>query len=150
MTELYYSLTLNFIKKNLTFIINILIKNDYLLKFIFDTINDRIKNIQHGGTIEHDRIREILSDRTNTNEESKSIISWFTVSFIPFIIKKFNKFNRDNIKVPYYSSNKLNSLSRYKRILDQTFQRIMSYTRSYITIAEAAWYCIRLLLVLMK
>jgi len=31
--------------KNLTFIINILLDNDYPLTFIFDTINQRIKNL---------------------------------------------------------------------------------------------------------
>jgi len=31
--------------KNLTFIINILLDNDYPLNFIFDTVNQRIKNL---------------------------------------------------------------------------------------------------------
>ena len=35
-----------FYMKNLTLIINILLNNDYPFKLIFDTINDRLKNIR--------------------------------------------------------------------------------------------------------
>jgi len=66
LTELYYYLNQNFTKKNLTLIINILIENDYPLKFIsFYIIIDRIRNIQYGGIVVHDRINK------NKNEESR-------------------------------------------------------------------------------
>jgi len=36
-----------FQRENLIFIINVLLNNDYPLKFIFDTINTRLKYITH-------------------------------------------------------------------------------------------------------
>ena len=51
-----------FYQKDLTSIINILIENDYPKRFIFDAINDRIRNIQRGGAAVH--------DHNNKNEES--------------------------------------------------------------------------------
>ena len=38
-------------QKNVTLIINKLIKNDYPLKFIFDAINVRTRNIQRGRVV---------------------------------------------------------------------------------------------------
>jgi len=61
-------------------------------------INDRIKNIQCEGTLIHDRTNTIINQKA---------LHHGLLPFIPFIIitKKFNKFNRDDIKI-YYSSNK--------------------------------------------
>jgi len=58
-----------FQRENLLFIINVLINNDYLLKFIFDTINTRLKYMRH---------------YTKKKTNKKTIINqkWFTISYI--------------------------------------------------------------------
>ncbi|KYM98956.1 hypothetical protein ALC62_10317, partial [Cyphomyrmex costatus] len=91
----------NFHVKNISFIINILINNDYSLKFIFDidTINKKIKDIVQ----EKFKTNEISIN----NEESSQVTSWFTVPFVPTMMDKFKQFNRNNIKVSYFSTNKL-------------------------------------------
>ena len=85
--------------KNLTFIINVLLDNDYPLPFIFDTVNQRIKNLI--------KIRHItqkdLADNVCANESA----TWLTVPFIPFHTEKFKCFNKNDIRVAFRSSNKL-------------------------------------------
>jgi len=70
--------------KNITLIINILIENDFPLKFIFDTINNKIKDIT----------RKKIS-RTNNLENNKKSInsSWFIV-YVPILTEKFKQFNK--------------------------------------------------------
>ena len=51
--------------KNITLIINILIENDFPLKFIFDTINNKIKNIT----------RKKISKTNNLENNKESINS---------------------------------------------------------------------------
>jgi len=52
------------------------------------------------------------------NKNAECIIyvttSWFTVPFISLISDKFNKFNREDIKVSYRSSNKLSKFIKTK------------------------------------
>lgn len=88
-----------FYMKNLTIIINILLNNDYLLKLIFDTINKRLQRIRVGSAT--------CVNRSNKNEDLSVVQSWFTVPFIPSLTEKFNQFNRNDIKVSFYSLNKL-------------------------------------------
>ena len=90
-----------FYHKNLTLIVNILIENDYPLKFIFNAIY--VRNIQREGSV--------VRDCTNNSDET----SWFTVPFVPSIIEKFKKFNREDIKVFYYSSNKLSKFIKVQK-----------------------------------
>ena len=67
--------------KNLTFLINILLDNDYPLTFIFDTVNQRIKNlIKNRHSIHKDLV---------DNVSMKESASWLTVPFIPFHTEKF-------------------------------------------------------------
>jgi len=47
-----------FYMKNLTLIINILLNNDYPFKLIFDTINDRLKNIRVTSATSVDRFNK--------------------------------------------------------------------------------------------
>jgi len=54
-----------FYHKNFTIIVNILIVNDYPLKFIFDTINVRVKSIQYGGAV--------VRDCMNNSDETKNV-----------------------------------------------------------------------------
>ncbi|KYN38079.1 hypothetical protein ALC56_07536 [Trachymyrmex septentrionalis] len=52
--------------KNLSFIINILLDNDYLSSFIFDTVNQRIKNLIKNRYIAHND----LTDNVCVNKTS--------------------------------------------------------------------------------
>lgn len=102
--------SLNFLDITITIKDKLLIFDWYPLTFIFDTINNRIKNIQ--------RRRTEIHDGNDKNDESESVTSWFTVPFIPSItdkFNKFNKFNRDDIKVSYYSANKLNKFIKIQK-----------------------------------
>ena len=84
----------------MTFIINILLDNDYPLTFIFDTINQRIKNLIKNKHTTHSG----LTDKVETNES----VSWLTVSFIPLhTFEKFKRFNKNDIRVSFRSPNKL-------------------------------------------
>ncbi|KYN40025.1 hypothetical protein ALC56_05576, partial [Trachymyrmex septentrionalis] len=66
--------------KNLTFIINILLDNNYPLNFIFDTVNQRIKNlIKNKYTVHND-----LTDNVCANETA----SWLTVPYISLHTEK--------------------------------------------------------------
>jgi len=70
-----------FYSKNLTFLINILLDNDYPLTFIFDTVNQRIKNLIKN---RHSIYKDLVD-----NVSTKELASWLTVSFIPFHTEKF-------------------------------------------------------------
>ena len=59
----------------MTFVINILLDNDYPLTFIFDTVNQRIKNLIKNRHMAH----KDLVDNICANESA----SWLTVPFIP-------------------------------------------------------------------
>ena len=88
-----------FYSKNLTFLINILLDNDYPLTFIFDTVNQRIKNlIKNRHSIHKD-----LVDNVGTKESA----SWLTIPFIPFHTEKFKRFNKNDIRVSFHSPNKI-------------------------------------------
>ncbi|KYN35799.1 hypothetical protein ALC56_09851, partial [Trachymyrmex septentrionalis] len=78
---------------NLTFIINILLDNDYSLTFIFDIINQRIKNLIKNRHTTHSR----LTDKVETSES----VSWLTVPFIPLHTEKFKRFNKNDIRVSF-------------------------------------------------
>ena len=66
--------------KNLTFIINVLLDNDYPLTFISDTVNQHIRNLLKNRHIIH----KDLVDNVCANESA----SWLTVPFIPLHTKK--------------------------------------------------------------
>ena len=86
--------------RNLTFIINILSDNDYPLSFIFDTVNQRIKNLIRNRHTTH----RVLADNDRENES----VSWLTVPFIPFHTEKFKRFNKNDIRVSFRSLNTIN------------------------------------------
>jgi len=67
-------------KKNLSYIITILLENDYSLSFIFETINHGIKILSKRRTAMQDSIN-------NENQEIK--FSWFTISYIPSFTDRF-------------------------------------------------------------
>ncbi|KYN29879.1 hypothetical protein ALC57_00670, partial [Trachymyrmex cornetzi] len=88
-------------KKNLTFIINILLDNDYTLTFIFNTVNQRIKNLLK--TKNKCVLHEDLVNNARTNESA----SWLTVPFIPLHTEKFKRLNCNDIRVLFRSPNKI-------------------------------------------
>jgi len=91
--------------RNLNFVISILLENDYSLKFIFETLNDRIKKFK---TI------QLYGDKTSINIVEKEYIRWFTISFINGIFNKFCKFINGICYrvIAHYSINKLNKFIR--------------------------------------
>ncbi|KYN38620.1 hypothetical protein ALC56_06995, partial [Trachymyrmex septentrionalis] len=84
--------------KNLTFIINILLDNDYPMKFIFDTINQRIKNLIKNRY----KVHNVLTDNVCVNE----ITSWLTVPYIPRHTEKFRRFNKNDIRIFFHTPTK--------------------------------------------
>jgi hypothetical protein len=88
-------------QKNIKFIIDTLLSNDYPLTFIFDTINTRIKSLLYKRT-------RIQNEPPPTNEESRG--HWFTVPYVPYISEKFKNVVTDlNVNLSFYSLNKLNN-----------------------------------------
>ncbi|KYM93792.1 hypothetical protein ALC62_15636 [Cyphomyrmex costatus] len=88
---------------NFCFIIKVLLENDYSLKFIFDNINSRLRNI-----IMARNRRRVADDHSRDVERP----SWFTVPFVRGITEKFNRLNNSHLRVSYYSSNKLREFIR--------------------------------------
>jgi len=99
-----------FHQKNLTFIIEILLENDYPLEFIFNTIRTRIKSLINGKTTQQNNIQ----DNDSNNNNKKTI--WFTVPYIKSISEKFkNIINGTVTRVSFYSMNKLNKLIKSQK-----------------------------------
>jgi len=65
--------------------------NDYPLEFIFDNINNRLKNII-----------KFKSKKSDSNNAKIIRLSWFTVSYVPTVFEKFNRLNSDDIKISFY------------------------------------------------
>ncbi|KYN38516.1 hypothetical protein ALC56_07093 [Trachymyrmex septentrionalis] len=97
--------------KNLTFIINILLLNDYPLDFIFDFINQRIKNLIE----KKHNVHNVVIDSDVTKEST----SWLTVPFIPSHTEKFRTLrkNKGDIRVAFHSPNKMSKNSAKCAIL---------------------------------
>ncbi|XP_018347291.1 PREDICTED: uncharacterized protein LOC108751554 [Trachymyrmex septentrionalis] len=95
--------------KNLTFIINILLLNDYPLDFIFDTMNHRIKNL----------IKKIhnVHNVTTENDITKESTSWLTVPFVPSHTERFRALrkNKGDIRIAFHSPNKMNKYIRVQK-----------------------------------
>jgi len=88
-----------FHRENLKYIITLLLENDYPLKFIFDTINTRLKYlISH-----HKQQRKVK----NPNENNKK---WLTIPFIQSISEKFKHVIKDMEARISYSTNKLGTI----------------------------------------
>jgi len=85
------------------------------LTFIFDTVNQRI--IRHIA-------RKDLVDNVCANKSA----SWLTVPFIPFYTEKFKRFNRNDIKVSFYSPNKMGKYIKVQKdICPYTFKSNVVY-----------------------
>ncbi|KYN21095.1 hypothetical protein ALC57_06540 [Trachymyrmex cornetzi] len=90
---------------NFCFII-VLLENDYPLNFIFENIRYRLRKI-----IMVDNRKEVVEENCINKEEC----SWFTVPFVRGVPEKFNRLNSENMRVAYYSSNKLQEFIRVHR-----------------------------------
>ncbi|KYN30038.1 hypothetical protein ALC57_00481 [Trachymyrmex cornetzi] len=88
---------------NLCFVIKVLLENDYPLSFIFENINNRLKNI-----IMASNTKRVVSD----NSVDVVQPSWFTVPFVRGITEKFNRLNSEHMRVSFYSVNKLREFIR--------------------------------------
>jgi len=87
-----------FHQRNLKFIIETFLSNNYLLKFIFDTIHKRLK------TLFSKRAKKQNAD--NSNDEEKK--GWFIIPFIPNVTENFKHItNMINKKLAYFSLHKL-------------------------------------------
>jgi len=85
--------------ENLNFLIQILLENDYPLKFIFDNINNRLKSLIYKQTIKQKPIQSNIPNKKP---------SWFTMPVVPSIFEKFTQFSSSEIRVSFFSLNKLN------------------------------------------
>ena len=97
----------------------------YPLKFIFDTINNRIKNIFNRGISRKDKV---INDADLTIKSS-----WLTVSLAYEYItttEKFKRFNGD-VKIFFFSPNKLNKYQSTQRFFDCIFEIKHCYKRNY-------------------
>ncbi|KYQ53233.1 hypothetical protein ALC60_07637, partial [Trachymyrmex zeteki] len=65
---------------NLNFIVNTFLENDYPMKFIFDTINSRLRSL-----LKHKTLKQADSDTTKNKEKP----TWFTIPFLPQLYAKF-------------------------------------------------------------
>ena len=111
--------------KNLTFIINILLDNDYPLNFIFNTVNQRIKNLIKNLIY---LIRYIARNDLTDNVCANETASRLTVSYIPLHTEKFRRFNKNDIRVSFHSPNKMGKYIKYikyRRIFVPIHRRTM-------------------------
>ncbi|KYN28371.1 Dipeptidyl peptidase family member 6 [Trachymyrmex cornetzi] len=94
-------------KKNINFIINTLLHNDYPIEFIFDTINNRIDNI-------HKREFKIQKNKEN-NRDSENNVSWFGMPFIPGLTDRFKRIHNNKTRIAFHSTNKLNKYIKVQK-----------------------------------
>lgn len=99
-----------FHSKNISFVINTLIDNDYPLNFIFDNNNKKLRLLLNNRTLRQ-------NDNNSIVEETKKK-TWFTILYISSISEKFTNIIKDlNVKLPYCSLNKIKFVKTQKNIL---------------------------------
>jgi len=88
--------------ENLKYIVTLLLENDYPLKFIFDTINTRLKYL-----VSHYKQQKKVKNSSENNKK------WFTIPFIQSILGKFKYVIKDlDAGISFYSINKLGTIIR--------------------------------------
>ncbi|KYN16034.1 hypothetical protein ALC57_11718, partial [Trachymyrmex cornetzi] len=89
-------------KKNLIFVVETLLNNDYPVDFIFNTINERLKSLIYNKTS-----KQKVMTETPVEVVKKS---WFLVPFVSKISEKFKDITKNlNMSMAFFSLNKLNS-----------------------------------------
>ena len=82
----------------------ILIKNNYPIDFIFRTIRDRIKSVIQRINIPNN----VHNDQKNQNDRGPS---YFTVPYFDNVSNKFRDITRDiDVRISFFSLNKLNNI----------------------------------------
>ncbi|KYN05738.1 hypothetical protein ALC62_03324 [Cyphomyrmex costatus] len=91
-----------FHKKNLIFVIETLLDNDYPVDFVFNIINERLKSLLLKKTSKQD------VDLNKVVEEKKEKKIWFTIPFMSDIANKFKNAVQDlDVNLSFFSLNKL-------------------------------------------
>jgi len=92
-------------QKNFNFIIETFLGNGYPLKFIFDTISNRLKNLFNKKT-----------KNQNLNEIDDGYKGWFVIPFIPKVTEKFKNITK-NLKttIAFFSLNKLGRIIKAQK-----------------------------------
>jgi len=92
-----------FYLENLKFVIEVLLKSDYPLKFIFNTINSRLKFL----------LSNRFHRKTDNNKDKNC---WFTISFIQSVSNKFKHVVKNlNIRLSFFSINKLDYIIKIQK-----------------------------------
>ncbi|XP_018361292.1 PREDICTED: uncharacterized protein LOC108760021 [Trachymyrmex cornetzi] len=87
-------------KKNLIFVIETLLNNDYPMDFIFNVISERLKSLLHGKTLRQNTENELYTDDTRK--------MWFSFPYVTKVLDKFRDIIKDfNVNLAFFS-NKLN------------------------------------------
>jgi len=93
-------------EKNLKFVIEMFIKNDYPLQFIFDTMRLRLKSIFNKRTKKQ-------ADKCSNNENKKG---WFLIPFIKNVSEKFKTIAHGlNMTLSFFSFNKLGRIIKVQK-----------------------------------
>ncbi|KYN29802.1 hypothetical protein ALC57_00753 [Trachymyrmex cornetzi] len=110
-----------FHQRNIISVIDILLNNDYPLDFIFKTINLRLKSLFYSQTMKQ--------NNANSNDTRDEMKPWITLPYIPQISDKFmNIFNDVNIRLSFYSLNKLNKYIKvHKDVIPTNSKRDVVY-----------------------
>ncbi|KYN15983.1 hypothetical protein ALC57_11780, partial [Trachymyrmex cornetzi] len=88
-------------KKNLIFVVEILLNNDYPVDFIFNTINECLKSLVYNKTSK----QKIMTETPAKDVKN----SWFLVPFASKISDKFKDITKNlNVSMAFFSLNKLN------------------------------------------
>jgi len=93
--QMFFTFTLQIPSQNLNPLISVLLENDYSFKFIFDNTNNHFKSLINKQTMKQ-KSTNLPTPITNP--------FWFIISFILSI---FEKFNSSEIRVFFFSLNKL-------------------------------------------
>jgi hypothetical protein len=96
-----------FQQKNSRLIIEVLLDNDYLINFIFNTINSILEYL-----FKKQKRNKMIFNNERVNDSMKNN-RWFTIPYIHLILHRFKNITKDlNTKISDFSLNKLGSIIR--------------------------------------
>ncbi|KYN10230.1 hypothetical protein ALC57_17645, partial [Trachymyrmex cornetzi] len=106
--------------KNLEHIVSTLLRNNYPIELIFNTINARLKILFHIDTIQQ---------KESSDEIKRDCTSWFVLPYVPKISDEFKRISKTfNTKLAFTSLNKLNSLIKgHKNVLPREKRKNVVY-----------------------
>ena len=94
-------------QKNLSFIIETLLNNDYPLDFIFETVNVRLRSLCH---------KKTLKQNTSDLDETPKKTIWYTIPYVPNISERLIKTVRHfDVRPAFFSLNKLDQFIRAQK-----------------------------------